>query len=284
MRIAATFAIAALFVASITVAQVLNVGLTIQSELTGDGVDDEIKAGRSVVVEDGMSGTKYVVLRADAVPETSNVAAYALNLDRKAPNELVIEVRSPAGLVVSSIYSLKGGKIEELGQLPGGQLSQSDLSEVVWFVAPNSWENGDKLEGWNYPAAWDGKKWSPMRQVSSDEKNPSVGKEPVQYSYSGAPGEAVSYRIRVKSDDLTFTVSKSEQIVVPPSGAVKDTIRTTKEAQVLERGVGRKEGLNGSVVCIFPTTVRFLLNNGDYYRVLAKAAKTRFKVVKYAKP
>jgi hypothetical protein len=48
--------------------------------------------------------------------------------------------------------------------------------------------------------------------------------------------------------------------------------------------IDKKEGLNGSVVCIFPTTVRFLLNNGDYYSLFAKAAETRFKVVQYAKP
>jgi len=283
MRTLSASATSVLLGAGLAISQVLNVGLTMQAELTGDGVDDEIKAGRSVVVEDGMSGAKYVILRADALPDSSTVSAYAVDLDREPPNELVVEVRSPDGSALSTVYSLRGGKTEELGNLPGGQLSKADLREVIWYVAPNTWQNGDKFEGWSYPAAWDGRKWSPMDQVASEEENPSVAATPVEYSYTCSPGEAISYRVRVKNDDLTFTVSTSEQIVVPPSGAVKDTIRTTKDAKVLERALDDKDGLNGCLVCAFPTTVRFRLNNGDYASLFAHAAATRFKVARYTK-
>jgi hypothetical protein len=243
--------------------QMTVMGMTMQADLTGDGVDDEIKAGRSVVVENGISGVKYVVLRSDEVSESTTVNAYAVDLDKTPPSELVVEQLNPSGSATASIYSLKGGVVQSIGTLPGSSVSRSDLSDIIWFRGAKNWEDGNKMGYWMYPAAWTGTKWVPMKSVFAEEKVAVVtSSNKKSYAYSGSAGEALSYRASLTGGaNVAFRVDKTEQITVPPSGAVKDTVQVPRESEVEKLTIDVGQGHSMGLVLAFPTEVRITFDN-----------------------
>jgi hypothetical protein len=276
VRLSMVILSASVLLATAALGQVTVMGLTMRADVTGDGVDDEIKAGRSVVVEDGMSSAKYVVLRSDDVSESTTVNAYAVDLDKTPPSELVVELLNPSGSATASIYSLKGGAVQSIGTLPGSSVSRSDLSDIIWFRGAKNWGDGNKMAYWMYPATWTGAKWTPMRSVSADENVAVVTSGTKKsYSYSCLAGEALSYRVSLtRGADVGLRVDKTEKITVPPSGAVKDTVQVPRESEVerlvIETGQGHSMGL----VMAFPTEVKLTLNN-SYSIITDKTAAVR---------
>jgi len=196
----------------------LGMGETITADVTGDGVDDEIKIGeQSVVVEDGQSSKKYIVISGEEMLNGASVNDYSV---KRKGKEIAIEiVTGPESF--TEIYAFKNSKFFNIsGRLPG-EVIVTDDGELVghtrYFFEAGGW----------IPLPW------PLQEVG-DSIVALVSKKETEKTISVDANSSKDILIEcTKNSDIVIgaVVADKDVILGVYDGAGNEDMRTTIDAE-----------------------------------------------------
>jgi len=115
-------------------------GRTELIDVTGDGVDDEIKIGvQSVVVEDGQLNKKYIVISGEEMLSNVTIDDYIANRE----GEEIAIVVCPGSDCWTEIYAFKNGRFNKVSEMLPGEVFVTDDGDVIgqqrYFFEEGGW-------------------------------------------------------------------------------------------------------------------------------------------------